>query len=284
LLEIMALIDRTQGRWEKSTAGLEAATDLDPRNSALLSNLTDNYYHLRRYRDCDRIFHRLIELDPDQLALLIIKADCTFAETADVTGARAVYEALPSSIKDDPESIGMRAYYATCARDFAAAEEIVSKSQNEEILFSGALVPRQIKVLWIEFLRGNHPTMEQFGAAREQLYRKAEANPTDPRLMVALAYADLALGRKEESIREGRRAMEMRPISEDAFEGPGIAANVAVIFALTNQPDVAFAQLNILAKIPGNFNYGDLKTYPGWDPLRKDPRLEKLLAQLAPRD
>jgi hypothetical protein len=158
------------------------------------------------------------------------------------------------------------------------------KSPKEEISFFGPLVPRQIVALWLELVQGNHPTVEEFGAAREQLYRKVEANRTDPFLLAALACADVALGRKEESIQEGRRAMEMRPISEDAVDGPIIAANVASVHAWANQSDFAFEQLNILIKLPDFVTYGDIKTNPSWDPLRKDPRFEKLLAELAPKD
>src|SRR5258708_11114261 len=79
--------------------------------------------------------------------------------------------------------------------------------------------------------------------------------------------------------------MEMLPISEDAVKGPDIATNFAFVCAWANQLDLAFEQLNILVKIPaGRLNYGDLKTYPGWDPLRNDPRFEKLLAELAPQE
>jgi hypothetical protein len=127
--------------------------------------------------------------------------------------------------------------------------------------------------------------MEEFGTAREQLYRKVEADQADPFLLSALALADVALGHKEESIQEGRRAMEMRPISEDAEDGPVIGTNLAVVYAWANQSDFAFEQLNILIKMPNfSLTYGDLKTNPSWDPLRKDPRFEKLLAELAPTD
>ena len=140
-------------------------------------------------------------------------------------------------------------------------------------------------MLWVEFVQGNHPTVEQFGAAREQLNGKVEANPTDPFLMTAVARADLALGRNQEAMEEGRRAMELRPISEDAFEGPDVAIWIAEVYALADHPDAAFAQLDILVRIPAvHLNYGELKTNPGWDPLRKDPRFDKLLAELAPRD
>ena len=79
--------------------------------------------------------------------------------------------------------------------------------------------------------------------------------------------------------------MAMRPISEDAVDGPDLATKFAFVCAWANQSDLAFEQLNILVKIPaGHFSYGYLKTYPGWHPLRKDPRFDKLLAELAPRD
>jgi tetratricopeptide (TPR) repeat protein len=227
----------------------------------------------------------MTELELDQTLNPVYKAMSFFSEKADVKGIRAACEALPTSVKDDPHWTNNRAFFALCARDFAAAEEIVSESSNEENYFFGFLVPRQINALWVEFLRGNHPTMEQFGAAREQLYRKVEADPTNPFLVSALSWADMALGDKEKSIKEGQRATEMRPISEDAFDGPTLALHLATLYGLADQPDAAFQQLNVLIKMPGwALNYGDLKTNPGWDSLRKDPRFDKLLAELAPRD
>jgi TolB-like protein/Flp pilus assembly protein TadD len=283
VLELTALIDRVQGRWERAVSALERATTLDPRNPERLSILAETYFFLRRYRDCGRIADELVELEPETPAYLLLKVWIA-CSTGDIKGARAACESLPSSVKDDPEVALFRVYLAMCAQDFAAAEAILNESPNE-INFVGASVSRQIFTLWVEFLRGNHPTMEQFGAAREQLYRKVQANPSDPGLMVALAHADLALGHKEQAIEEGQHAMELRPISEDAFNGPQIATNVAAVYALTDQLDVAFAQLTLLAKIPcGLLSYGNLKTNPAWDPLRKDPRFDKLLAELAPRD
>ena len=102
--------------------------------------------------------------------------------------------------------------------------------------------------------------------------------------MAALAKVDVALGHTEGGVQEARRAMAIRPISEDALGGPDIATFVAQLYGWANQSNLAFEQLNFLIKIPGrSLNYGDLKTNPGWDPLRKDPRFDKLLAQLAPR-
>ena len=268
-----------------STAGLERAATLDPRNPEILNSLTLNYFFRRRYRDYERISERLVELEPDQPLFTLYKAESAFAEKADLKGVRAAYEALPSSMKDDVYISWQRVYYAMCAGDFAAAGEIISKSPNREIRFFGPLVPCRIVALWLDLVQGNHPTIEEFGAAREKLYRKVEADRRDPYMLAALALADVALGRKEESIEEGRRAMEMRPISEDVEDGPVIAVNVAAAYAWANRSDFALEQLKILMKMPDyHLNYGDLKTNPTWDPLRKDPRFDKLLAELAPKD
>ncbi|HYZ73894.1 MAG TPA: protein kinase, partial [Chthoniobacterales bacterium] len=284
LLHLSALIDQVQGRWEKSVADLERAATLDLRNPDLLDTLARTYFSLRRYQDNERILDQLIKLEPDQPAHRLSKADSAFAERADL-GVRALDEGLPSTMKDDRGVASYRVYYAICARDFAAAEEILSEGRNEELYFDSALVPRQIWALWLEFIRGNHPTIEQFGGVRERLYQKVEADPTDPYLLAALAKADVALGRTEEGVQEARRAMAIRPISHDALGGPDIATFVAQLYGWASRANLAFEQLNILIKIPGrSLNYGDLKTNPGWDPLRTDPRFDKLLAELAPRD
>jgi Predicted integral membrane protein len=285
LLELTAVIDRVQGRWEKSTAGLERAVTLDPRNPELLGTLFDNYWCLRRYPDYERILDRLVGLVPDQPLFPLYKAESAFAEKADLKGVLAAHEALPSSMKDDVQITWQRVFYPMCARDFAVAGGVVSKNPSEEMIFFGALVPRRIVALWLELVQGNHPTMEDFAVAREQLYRKVEADRTDPFLLTALALADVALGHKEESIEEGRRAIEMRPISEDATDGPIIAMNVAIVYAWADQPDLAFEQLSALIRMPSYWlDYGDLKTNPSWDPIRNDPRYKKVLAELAPKD
>jgi TolB-like protein len=276
VFHLTALIDKHQGHWQTATAGLERATTLDPRNPDLLHDLEFNYFILRRYRDSRRILDRLIELEPDEPVLQIEKAEQLFDETGNLKDIRALCEALPPSLRDASGMI--RAYFAMCAREFGAAEKILNQSNNYEIFFYRAMFPPRIWVLWLELVQGNHPSSEQFGAARDELYRKVEANPTDPFLMSALALADVALGRMEEGIREGQRAMEMRRISDDAEDGPAIATNVALVYVWANQADLAFEQLNILVQMPNwHLTYGDLKTDPGWDPLRKDPRFEKLL-------
>jgi hypothetical protein len=92
---------------------------------------------------------------------------------------------------------------------------------------------------------------------------------------------DALLKSKEAAIWEAKRAIEMLPISRDAVDGPDIVINLAVVYAWTNELDLAFETLGPLTKTPKGIYYGDLKLSSYWEPLRKDPRFETLLAQLA---
>jgi len=286
LLELSALIDRVQGRWEKATTGLEKAVSLDPRNPELLQVLASQYFYVRSYRDAERIEDRLIELEPDDPWFPSYKAHQAFYEKAaeaDLKRVRTAFEALPASTRGFVVN-GLRVFYAMCARDFAAAGEIISKSPNEEIGFLGTVVPCRIVAIWVEMVQGNHPTMEEFGVTREQLYRKVEADPTNPALLSALGCVDVALGRKQLAISEAKRAVEMMPISKDAVHAPNLLRNLARVYAWANEPDLALETLAPLTKIPDGVYYGPLKLDPSWDPIRKDPRFDKLLAELAPKD
>ena len=95
---------------------------------------------------------------------------------------------------------------------------------------------------------------------------------------------DAALGRKQEAIEEAKRAADMVPISRDAERGPGLVTNLAIVYGWLQEPESAFRELTTSVNIPGGICYGELVCDPFWNPLRNDPRFEKLLAQLAPHD
>jgi hypothetical protein len=95
---------------------------------------------------------------------------------------------------------------------------------------------------------------------------------------------DALLERKEDALSEGKRGVELVPISKDAILGPRVAMNLAVVYAWTNEPDRAFRLLDKLAKTPHGLFFNDLQLSHYFDPLRKEPRYEKLLADLAPHD
>jgi serine/threonine protein kinase len=285
LLQLSALIDQVQGRWDSATVSLEKALNMDPRNAELLESLADHYSNLRRFKDADQLRKSLIEMHPDQPLFALNRADAAFCYNGDLTAVRAAYEATPPSMKDDPQIRNQLGYYAMCARDFKPAHEIAEKSSSEDIYFGFATVPSRCADIWLEMLQGHRPSIAEFRTTREQLFLKIRADPSNAILLSAASCIDMALGNKEEAVSEAKRAIDMLPISKDALIGPLLVKNLTVVYAWAGEPDLAFGQINILVERPNNnfLNYGDLKWDPGWDPLRNDPRFEKVLKQLAPR-
>jgi len=289
VLVLLAMVDRRQGRWEESTRNLERAISLDPRNRGpeYTTRLLENYFCLRRFREAEQECNRLAELETDEPDLSLKRALCEFAEKADVAGYRAALEALPPSVKEDMGNTGDRIYSAALDHDWAAAKEILSNTPNRELLFFfGLAVPRECFEIWLAMAQGEHPKMEgKFALAVAELKQRLDANPGDAKLASALGVLDAALGRKEEAIQEAKHAVELEPIAKDVMDGPTHVYSLAVVYAQTGEPDLAFEQLATLAKTPSQYtNYGLFKRECGFDPLRKDPRFDKLLAQLAPRD
>ncbi|PYK40536.1 MAG: hypothetical protein DME60_07845, partial [Verrucomicrobia bacterium] len=122
-----------------------------------------------------------------------------------------------------------------------------------------------------------------FSAARVPQEEAVRARPDDGGALCVLGLIDAALGRKEEALREGRRAVDLLPLAKNALDGPDVLYSYAVICAWTGERDLAIEQLQALAKMPAGAHYGDLRLDPDWDPLRGDPRFEKIVASLAPQ-
>ena len=123
-----------------------------------------------------------------------------------------------------------------------------------------------------------------FTAARAQQEAKVRSQPDVATALSKLGVIDAGLGRKEEALREGRRAVELIPLAKDWTEGRAPVSNLALIYAWTGERDLAIEQLEIVSKMPTGPSYGQLRLSPLWDPLRGDPRFEKIVASLAPKD
>jgi tetratricopeptide (TPR) repeat protein len=257
---------------------------LDPENPVLLNQLGANYGYLRQYRDQERIYERLIAVEPQNPSVKLVKAMTSFDERADLSAWHSALEALPLSMKEDPEMFPILFEFFICSRDWMKARELVRSSSTQELPFNigGPKVPRKCLEIQIAKCQGEHPEMDaEFGVARNQLLQKVEEHPEDPYLLIYLGQIDAYLGRKQEAIQEAKRAAEMLP---DAIDGPILKSILAIVYAWTNEPDLAFQALDVLIRTPRGVSYGDLMLDPDWDPLRKDPRFDKLLAQLAPKD
>jgi hypothetical protein len=185
--------------------------------------------------------------------------------------------------------ISLRLSFALIDRDWSQAKELIEKMKDGEdngaFAYGSWPVPIGCYSILLARLQGEQPGTDlAFAEARQQLNVKVQTSPQSAYLLTQLAVVDALLNNKETAISEARRAVEMLPISKDAVDGPEIVMNLAVVYAWSNEADLAFEKLGPLTKTPFGIFYGQLKRDPYWEPLRKDPRYEKLLAELAPRD
>jgi serine/threonine protein kinase/tetratricopeptide (TPR) repeat protein len=288
-LALDGYLDRRQGRWSESIEALERAISLDPRNPEILTQLGASYSYLRKYDEYEKVCDRLIALEPEEPSLKARKASISLDEKGELTGQRALLEALQSSTKGNILNIANLYDVLVYSRDWMRARELVKSCSMEELLLGFGddppLVPRICLEIPISKYQEEHPeTNAELLAGRDHLLHKVGANPGDPRLLSVLGLIDAYLGRKQEALREGKRAVEMLPVSKDAVDAPALVDNLAAIYSLSNEPDLAFQWLEISIKTPGGRSYGELKLDPAWDPIRTDPRFDKLLAQLAPKE
>jgi tetratricopeptide (TPR) repeat protein len=131
-----------------------------------------------------------------------------------------------------------------------------------------------------------HKAQLAFAAARAEQEKIVQAQPDYAFPLCVLGLIDAALGRKEEALREGRRAVELLPIESDAIDGTYLVKYLAAIAAWVGEKDIACHELAIAVRRPPSlfFDYGGLKLLPFWDPLRGDPCFEKIVASLAPKE
>jgi hypothetical protein len=122
-----------------------------------------------------------------------------------------------------------------------------------------------------------------FVAARAEVEKIVEKQPDFAAALSLLGMIDAGLGRKEEAIREGRRACELLPMSRDAVDGVAFAVNLAQIYAWAGEKDLAIEQLAAPLHVPNDLHYGELRLHPLWDVLRGDRRFEKIVASQAPK-
>jgi serine/threonine-protein kinase len=176
-------------------------------------------------------------------------------------------------------------FCALAERDGAAATQALSAlNENEISLGDKVSFSRHFVEGLIARMRNDERNAQlAFAAARAEQEKIVEAQPDFGPAWCALGMIDAGLGRKEEALREGRRALELLPLEKEALVGQYLARYFAVIAAWVGEKDLACEQLAVVVQPPSNVSYGELKLMPWWDPLRGEPCFEKIVASLAPK-
>ena len=286
IFEWIGYIDRRQNRWYDAVRNFERAMQLDPQNVKILTSAAGTYHLLREYERERESVDRLIAIEPNNIDHRLERAQIDLRERANTRAAHAVLEKI---LTDNPGWAWARFDLALYERDPVAADRALAelRAMGEDIFNVGRGGLR----FSLAYLQGLVARMKgdaagaraAFIAARVQQEEAVRARPDYGPPLCALGLIDAGLGRKEEALREGRRALELAPIVKDPFDGVDMLYIYAVICAWTGERDLAIEQLETVAKIPAGPSYGDLRLSPNWDSLRDDPRFEKLVASLAPK-
>jgi serine/threonine-protein kinase len=282
---LMACIQRRQGRWEESTRNFERALELDPRSANTLYNLSDNYAFLRRYAEQKSTFDRILAIDPTNLGA---KAERAFVELNWKADTRSLHQLIDQIRATNPaamaKSLDRWLLCALAERDVAAAKEALLASDENPLGTDAIHFTRSfVEGVIARMTSDEHKAQLAFTAARTEQEKTVQAQPDYGPAWCVLGVIDAALGRKEEALREGLRAVELLPVEKDAVNGVHMIKYLAMTAAWVGEKDLACEQLAIAARDPSDLSYGQLKLMPFWDPLRGDPRFEKIVVSLAPK-
>jgi serine/threonine protein kinase/TolB-like protein len=302
--DLAGSMDRAQRRWSDEIYNFERACELDPRNLPYLIDLASAYHWLHDYDQFTRIMDRIVALHPEQRPGRIFRASIELYRRADTAPWRAEIEKIlttePGSEKD-PFMAGQRYTLALYDRDWDAAGRAAALLSQKNSLASG--FPQLGREFWVGVvarLKGDETSARAaFMRARAQQEEEIRRHPDSTGfqyygtlaaaagsivLLSELGLIDAGLGRKEEALNEGRRAIELAPSAKDESTEPYVKMCFAIICIWTGERELALGQLEALSKTPGEHNYGNLRLSPLWDPLRGDPRFEKIVASLAPKE
>jgi TolB-like protein/class 3 adenylate cyclase/Tfp pilus assembly protein PilF len=277
-------IERRQGNWEDATRYLEQALALDPRNILNVSELAGQYNMVRRYGDAAKTLDSALAWKPADFSLRLLRVWIDVAWKADLRRWRELIASEAAKTADPNDLITARLTLALTERDYRGAEQTLAADGGAEFDDNGFFTPKEWNQAKVARGLGDHSRANAaFLAARERAAVAVRERPEDGKALIVLAQIDGALGRKEEAVREGERAVELLPVAKDALLGDALLSRLAEVYAQAGDADRAFNLLEGVIKIPFGVTYGSLKLKEVWDPLRGDPRFEKIVADLAPK-
>jgi TolB-like protein/class 3 adenylate cyclase/Flp pilus assembly protein TadD len=286
VFEILGYIDRRQGRWAESTKNLERAIELDPQNVGFLKQVADSYVCLRQYADAERVLDRAIAVAPKDSNLRAYRASIELEWHANPQPLSSTIRAIIAEDSREGQNIAeLWLQVALCERDFDDARRALAALPIGGCYDDRIPFPRASCEGVVAQMKGDKAAVHSaYTTAHSEAAKLIADQPDYAEALCVLGMADAALGNKEDAISEGRRAVELLPVSKNAIQGSSLIKYLALIYAWTGEKDLAFQQLAVAARTPGFLSYGELRLHPRWDALRGDLRFEKIVAALAPKD
>ncbi|MGH8092303.1 MAG: protein kinase domain-containing protein [Chthoniobacterales bacterium] len=292
VLGYIAGVYRRQGRWHDSIATFQRAQELDPRNVHVIDLAAHNFLFVRDWPAATECYNRAQEIAPDSAYARIGLAYLEVFRESNPTAAGRILQSGPAGIDPDGNAIEARWDLAMLERDYPTAEKILTDFPLESFPRAED-APKSIYQGRIAMARGDTESAQRyFVAATPEMEAWVRARPDEASRHASLGMLYAYQRRKSDALREGLRAVELEPESQNAFHGAIMAGNLAAIYALVGETDRALELIERLLAIPGpidisdgtaNITLADLRLRQEWDPLRSDPRFQKILAGPEPK-
>ncbi|PYJ20215.1 MAG: hypothetical protein DME99_10585 [Verrucomicrobia bacterium] len=286
IFEFTGYIARRRGQHEEGLRNLQRAVELDPRNFSTLQQLAISYQILRHYAEEIATEDRVLSIKPDDPETKATRARALLDWKADTRPLRQTIDEIRSKNPEATQSVADVWFICALAeRDGAGAEMALTALGDATFgdartLFSAAFG----RGLLARMMKDENKAHSAFAAVRAEQEKIVQAQPDYGPAVCILALIDAGLGRKEEALREIRHAVELMPVTKDASSGAAMIEYSAIVAAWVGEKDLALEHLAQAARLPGFLSYGRLKLLPWWDPLRGDPRFEKIVTSLAPKE
>ncbi len=279
-------INRRRNNWAQAERDFLTAVALHPRNPNAYNLLADTYNLQRRHLLAAQVYDRVLAAGERTPIVFFRRDSALFYRTGNSTELRQVLSTNPDMDIGGGQT-PIRVFLALIDGNFAEAERVLAASPRED--FQDIDYSFYYPKAWFEAMiartKGDSArATAAFSAARTILEQRLAVKPEDARTLAVLAQVDAGLGRKELAIQEAKHAAELMPISKDVYDGALVLEGLAQVYTWTNESDRAIELLQKLVAMPSYVNYARLKLYPMWNPLRGDPRFEKIVNSLAPKD
>jgi TolB-like protein/Tfp pilus assembly protein PilF len=279
-------INRRRNNWAQAERDFSDAVTVDPRNPNAYNLLADTYNLQRRHLLAAQVYDRVLAAGERTPIVFYRRDSAIFNGTGNSTEMRDVLAKNPDMDVGGGQT-PFRVLFALIDGNFAEAERVLAASPREDFqdIDYSFYSPKAWYEAMIARAKGDSAgAIAAFSNARKILEQRLAIKPDDPRTLAVLAQVDAGIGRKELAIQEGQHAVDLMPLSKDIYDGALVLEGLAQVYTWTNEPDRAIELLQKLAAMPSYVNYARLKLHPMWNPLRGDPRFQKIVNSLAPKD